>query len=140
MHQHTGKTSPAKLNSIPAYFSQSDKKLGRLHRNAGSGKMADAAGGTRAEAETLTKADLAALATKIDGPEKELLNKLPDLLKPLAEQMGQLTLALQKVSHVADGAMDLSLSHQEEIRGLKGENERQAEQMAILNNRQRFLI
>lgn len=84
------------------------------------------------------KAYLALIASKIDGLETELSNKLLALIKPLSEQIEQLYLSIQNVSKVAEGAMDLSLTQQEESKGLQGDSEEQAERLAVLNNRQRF--
>lgn len=138
MSQHSGKSSPSKLKLIPAYFSQAEKKDGRAQKANGGSKMAEATGGMWAESEALTKADLMAVTKKIESLETELLTKLADLLKPMADQLGQLNSTIQNVSKIAEGAMDLCLAQREEIKGLQQEHETQAEKLAILSNRQRF--
>lgn len=85
--------------------------------------MADATGGARAEAETLTKTDIMEVANKITGLETDLLQKLSDLIKPLSDQLTQLNLSIQNVSKVAESAMDLSLTQQEDIKGLQQDTE-----------------
>lgn len=138
MSQHSGKPSPIKTKPIPTYFSQSEKRDRQGPKPKSYSKMAESGGGVRADAEVLTKAYLVLIASKIEGLETELSNKLLALIKPLSEQIEQLHLSILNVSKVAEGAMDLSLTQQEEIKGLQGDSEEQAERLAILNNRQRF--
>lgn len=138
MSHTAGKPSPSKQKPIPAYFPHPERKDGWTTKGKGDSKMADATGGAWAEAETLTKTDIMEVANRITGLETDLLQKLTDLIKPLSDQLIQLNLSLQNVSKVAEGAMDLSLTQQEDIRGLQQESETQAERLAILTNRQRF--
>lgn len=138
MNQGSSKKSPYKTKAIPAYFYQNDRKEGRTQKVKDGAKMAEAGKETREETEPLTKADLALITGKIDNLETELAKKLTDIIKPLAEKNEQLHVNLQSVSKIAEGAMDLSLAHREDIQALQKESEAQAEHMAILNNRQRL--
>lgn len=68
----------------------------------------------------------------------ELLKIIANLIKSLSEWLEQMNLALQKVASVAEGAMDFSLTQQEDIKKLQESGDKQAEQLVILNNRQHF--
>lgn len=138
MSQHATKPSPNKTKVIPAFFAQTEKKDTRPQKNKEGDKMVEAGGVAWADMELLMKADLHLIGGKIDNMEAELLKKLSDLIKPLSDQTGQLNISLRAVSKVANGAMDLSLTQQEEIKALQKENETQTEKIAMLNKRWRF--
>lgn len=52
----------------------------------------------------------------MEALEKGFLTKLTELLNPLTEKIGQLTLSIQKVNSIVQGAMDLSMLQQEDIK------------------------
>lgn len=85
-----------------------------------------------------TKADLCALGGKIEAMEADLYKKLAALIQPLTEQISQLNLSVQATAKLAEGAMDMCVAQNEDIRALQAETESQAERIAIVSNRQRF--
>lgn len=86
--------------------------------------------------EALTKAILTALGGggEIEAMEADLYKKLADLIKPLTEQITQLNLTVQATAKLAEGAMDMCVVQQEDIRNLQTEADIQAEKVAIVSN------
>lgn len=78
-----GMPSPMKSKQIPTYFSQMEKKDGRVQSAKKDLKMADTTGGARVETDALTKADLQIIVNKIAGLETDLFKKLTDLIQPV---------------------------------------------------------
>lgn len=99
--------------------------------------MATVGKAVAAEATLPTKADIQDLASRMEALKKGFLAKWTDLLSPLTEKIDQLTLSIQKVSSIAEGAMDLSVLQQEDIKELQEHSESHEEKLAILGNRQR---
>lgn len=86
-----------------------------------------------------TRADIQEIAGRIATLEQGFFSKLTELLQPLMEKkIYHLSLSLQKVASVAEGAMDLSMFQQEDIKSLQEVKKQHADQLAILGNRQRF--
>lgn len=100
--------------------------------------MAEGSGDAGKAAAAPTKADLCALGGKIEAMEADLYNKLAALIQPLSEQISQLNLSVQATAKLAEGAMDMCVAQNEDIRSLQTEAEAQAERLAIVSNRQRF--
>lgn len=100
--------------------------------------MADGEGNAGNPEAAPTKADFCVLGGKIDAMEADLYQKLADLIRPLTEQITQLNLSVQATAKLAEGAMDMCIAQNEDIRALQTESETQAERLAIIANRQRF--
>lgn len=92
-----------------------EKTEGRSPADHGADKMATTPIHAASESSRQVTTDLGELAGRMDLLEKALFAKLSDLLHPLSEKLDQLTLSIQKVSSVAEGAMDLSVLQQEDI-------------------------
>lgn len=137
MSQHSANTAQVFTKTLPAYFAKIEKPEGRSLDEHGADKMAAATDRAASEASQPTYMDLGELSGRLDVLEKGLFTKLADLLHPLTEKIDQLTLSIQKVGSIAEGAMDLSMLQQEDIKELQEHSEAQEEQLAILGNKQR---
>lgn len=138
MSQHSHKASPVKSKNIPAYFTQGERFDARPQRAREAAKMAEAGKIIGGETQTSTKADVRALSGRLDNLEQGLLSKLTELLQPISAKLEQLNLNIQKVAGVAEAAMELSLTHKDDLKYLQEAETKHSEQLAILSNRQRF--
>lgn len=138
MSQHHPRASPTKIKPIPAFFSPGEKRDVKALKAREAGKMAAAGKDIPEGADLPSKADIQGIAGRLESLEKGLLSKITDLIQPLTEKIDHLTVSLQKVASVAEGAMNLSTTQQEEIKAIQITEEQHAEQLAILGNRQRF--
>lgn len=136
MSQHIAKNTTTSLRQIPAYFKHNEEKEDKVQSGCEHSKMVETGGESAMEIDPMTKADLQAIAGRIDRPENGLLSKLMNFMQPISEQLEQLNLNIQKVASVAEGAMDLSMAQQEEIKALQEADEQHLEQIPILGNRQ----
>lgn len=98
--------------------------------------MAEGSGDVGKVATAPTKADLCASGGKIEAMEADLYKKLATLIQPLTEQISQLNLSVQATAKLAEGAMDMCVAQNEDIRA--SQTESQAQRLAIVSNRQRF--
>lgn len=103
-------------------------------------KMVDTSKDSREGVDLPSKANIQGIVVQIEMLKKGLFSKLTEILQPLMEKIDHLTISLQKVVSVAEGAIDLSIVQQEEIKTLQESGGQQADQLASLGNRQRFFI
>lgn len=122
------------------YFHSADKKEQRGLKQPETPKMAKPMKEeeTPMESEVLSKCDFDQIIKWIAKLEKGLLGKINNLLKPFTEHLDQLSLNLQQVAKMAEGASAVALAQQEEIKVLQATNENLHELPVILNNRFRF--
>lgn len=77
--------------------------------NCGTNKMATMAGASRSDAASQVAMTVPELAGRLDLLEKGLFTKLAELINPLTEKIDQLSLSIQNVNSIVEGAMDLSM-------------------------------
>lgn len=138
MHPRTPRTSPTKIKNIPAYFAPGEKGDAKQQKAREAAKMAEAGKVLGGENQSATKADVRALSGRLDNLEQGLLSKISELLQPLSAKLEQLTVSIQNVAGVAEAAMELSLTHKDDLKQLQENETKHSEQLAILGNRQRF--
>lgn len=140
MSQYPSKAAQIINGTLPAYFSKVEKRESEHPENREADKMATAAAATgslEAEAAPNVLTAVQELSGRLELLEKGLFTKLSELISPLTEKIDHLSLAIQKVNSVAEGAMDLSVMQQEDIKELQDRSETQEERLAIIGNRQR---
>lgn len=138
MSQVGGKHLLAKSKNIPAYFSQGEKKDARSQRAWEPPKIAKEGKTTGGETDMPTKEDLQALVGRLDNPETGLLHKITELIQPISNKLEQFTLSLQTIAGVAEVAMELGITHKDDLKALQDSDMRHSEQLVILGNKQRF--
>lgn len=139
MTHHASKASQIINKTLPAYFAQKEKSGALQPESCDVSKMATTGNAVMTESALVTKADIQDLAGRLETLEKGFLTKLTELIHPLTEKLDQLSLSLQIVNAIAEGAMDLSVVQQEEIKELQEYSESHEERLAILGNHQRSL-
>lgn len=135
----TPKPSPLKGENIPAFFQQPGKTDGKQQKACEIVKMAGAGKGGTGNPEPLLSTEAQTITGRLDALETGLLAKFADLLQPISASLEQFNINLQKATEVAEAAKDLGVKNQGEIKILREADERQAEQLAIIGNRQRYL-
>lgn len=141
MSQHSSKAAQIIGKTLPAYFSKIEIKDSERPDNNEAVKMAaapNAAISVGLGVEPNNAVDVQELSGRLQLLEQGMFNKVAKIMHPLTEKIDQLSLAIQKVNSVAEGAMDLSILQQEDIKALQEHTKSQEERLAILGNRQGF--